>query len=90
LVILWNATLVVTDNKSEYENHEQYSGMKSTCEKEKEECRKCKSDEGRMETDMALSEFPVFADNNANQPSSHVRMCYVKKHVACTYRVVSI
>lgn len=45
-----------------------------------------------METDMALSEFPAFADNNANQPSSHT-MCtcyYVKKRIACTYRIVSI
>lgn len=43
-------------------------------EKEKEGCRKCKSDEGRMETDMALSEFPAFADKDASQPSSHVRV----------------
>jgi len=53
--------------------------MKSIYEKEKEGCRKRKSVEGRMETDMALSEFPAFTDNNANQPNSHVRMCYVKK-----------
>lgn len=32
-----------------------------------------------METDMALSEFPAFADNNANQPSSHTMCtCYLK------------
>ncbi|XP_018360331.1 PREDICTED: uncharacterized protein LOC108759391 [Trachymyrmex cornetzi] len=60
--------------------------MKSTYEKEKEGCRKRKSVEGRMETDMALSEFPAFTDNNANQPYNHVHMCYVKKLVAWTKR----
>lgn len=73
--------------KSQYENHGKYNGMKNTDEKEKEGCRKCKSDEGRIETDMALSEFPAFVDNNARQSSSHVRMCYVKK-TRCLYRIV--
>lgn len=72
--------------KSKYENH----GTKSTDGKEKERCRKCKSDEGRIETDMALSEFPAFLDNNARQPNSHVRMCHVKKRVPRLYRNIFI
>lgn len=41
-------------------------------QKREEEYRKCKGDERGMETDMALSEFPAFADNNASQPSSRI------------------
>ncbi|XP_050455963.1 uncharacterized protein LOC126853888 [Cataglyphis hispanica] len=39
-------------------------------EQEEEGCRKYTDDEGSMETDTALSEFPAFADNNARQPES--------------------
>lgn len=36
-------------------------------EQEEEGCRKYTDDEGSMETDTTLSEFPAFADNNARQ-----------------------
>lgn len=48
--------------------------------REKEECRKYKGVGGRMETDMTLSEFPAFADNNARRPSSRA-MRYIEKRI---------
>lgn len=44
------------------------NATRSINEQEKEGCRKYKGDEGSMETDTALSEFPAFADNDANRP----------------------
>lgn len=50
-------------------------------EQEKEGCRKYKGDEGSMETDTALSEFPAFADNNARQPGIVAPCATLRKKV---------
>lgn len=53
-------------------------------ERERKEYRKYKGDEGRMKTDMALSEFPAFTDNNTSQPSSRV-VCHIEKLIVYDY-----